>query len=76
MRIICDHCGDPVNGTVKKTAGNLNLHPDCLAQVSGQSTPELKAVTWRSGDSAVSMLLARNGSEPFSRRTLPDSESI
>jgi hypothetical protein len=33
MRIICDHCDDPITGTVRRLAGNLNLHPDCLVQL-------------------------------------------
>lgn len=33
MRIICDHCDDPISGTVKRLAGSLNLHPDCLVQL-------------------------------------------
>jgi len=32
MRIICDHCDQPISGTVKRFPGNFNLHPDCLAQ--------------------------------------------
>ena len=42
MRIICDHCDNPISGTVRRLAGNLNLHPDCLVQLgkdrSDQST--------------------------------------
>jgi len=32
MRIICDHCSRTIGGTVKRLAGNLNLHPHCLAE--------------------------------------------
>ena len=64
MRIICDHCSNPVSGTVKKSPGNLNFHPECLAQLTKESKPELTAVSWRSGDSSVSMLLERKGIEP------------
>ncbi|HKR61337.1 MAG TPA: hypothetical protein VJS64_16575 [Pyrinomonadaceae bacterium] len=49
MRIICDHCGEPVAGTVKRVAGNLNLHPDCLAQLGEETKLELTAVSSRSG---------------------------
>ena len=75
MRVICDHCGDPVAGTVKRAAGNLNLHPECLAQLGGESPSELTAVSWRSGDSSVSMLLQRTGIAPnLPRKALPDSD--
>ena len=68
MRIICDHCGDPVAGTVKRTTGNLNLHPDCLAELGAEAKPELTAVSWRSGESSVSMLLERMLTKPSSSR--------
>ena len=69
MRIICDHCSNPVSGTVKRTPGNLNFHPECLAQLANELKPELTAVSWRSGDSSVSMLLERKGFEPSLSRT-------
>jgi hypothetical protein len=31
MRIVCDHCSLPISGKVKKTSGNINLHPECLS---------------------------------------------
>ncbi len=37
MRIICDHCNRPISGTVKKLAGNFNLHPDCLAYLGKET---------------------------------------
>ena len=64
MRIICDHCSNPVLGTVKSIPGNINLHPECLAQLGKETKPELKAVSWRSGESSVSMLLERKVVEP------------
>ncbi|MBA2702987.1 MAG: hypothetical protein H0U60_03945 [Blastocatellia bacterium] len=42
MRIICDHCDHPISGAVKLLAGNLNLHPDCLAELS----KETNIATW------------------------------
>jgi len=41
MRIICDHCSQPVSGTVERVPGNLNLHPDCLARLRSEATQEL-----------------------------------
>ena len=77
MRIICDHCGYPVTGTVKRTAGNLNLHPDCLAQLGEEAKPELTAVSWRSGESSVSMLLERILTKPSpSRDGLQDPQGM
>lgn len=64
MRIICDHCGHPVSGTVKKVPGNLNLHPECVARLGNEANQELTAVSWLSGESAVTMLLERKGSRP------------
>jgi hypothetical protein len=66
MRIICDHCNHPISGTLKRTAGNLNLHPECLARLANESEHALTAVSWRNGESAVSMLLERKGTEPGS----------
>lgn len=63
MRIICDHCGHPVSGTVKRVPGNLNLHPECFTRLGNESNRELAAVSWRSGESSVSMLVERKGNE-------------
>ena len=63
MRIICDHCGHPVSGTVKKVPGNLNLHPECVDRLGKESKPELTAVSWRSGESSISMLVERKATE-------------
>jgi hypothetical protein len=38
MRIMCDHCSRPISGTVKRIAGNLNFHPDCLAELVEEGT--------------------------------------
>jgi hypothetical protein len=45
MRIICDHCGRPMSGTVERVSGNFNLHPDCLAQLGKEAKHELTAVS-------------------------------
>ena len=64
MRIICDECGYPVSGTVKRTAGNLNLHPECLAQLGNREpNQQLTAVSWLNQGSSVSMLVERRGVE-------------
>jgi hypothetical protein len=44
MRIICDHCGSPISGTVKRVPGNFTLHPDCLAQLGKEPKDESTAV--------------------------------
>lgn len=49
MRIICDHCSRPISGTVKRVAGNFNLHPDCLAQLGKEAKDESTAVLWQAG---------------------------
>ena len=64
MRIICDHCSKPIAGTLKRIPGSLNLHPECLARLGEETKSELTAISWRSGDSSVSMLLERKGIEP------------
>jgi hypothetical protein len=48
MRIICDHCNRPISGTVKRLAGNFNLHPDCLAYLGEQTRRQSTAVSWGS----------------------------
>ena len=40
MRVICDHCSLPIAGTVKRLAGNLNLHPQCLAEPQKEAKRE------------------------------------
>ena len=63
MRIICDHCGYPVSGAVKKAAGNLNLHPECLVQLGREAHQAFARVSWQSGERSMSMLLERKGTE-------------
>jgi hypothetical protein len=38
MRIICGYCERPISGK-KETVGNVNLHPDCLDEVSEVTEP-------------------------------------
>jgi hypothetical protein len=64
MRIICDHCSRPIFGTVKRVAGNFNLHPDCLAQLGKEAKYESTAVSWRSEGSSVSALVDWKGTVP------------
>ncbi len=63
MRIICDHCGNPVSGAVKKAAGNLNLHPECLVQLGREAHQAFARVSWQSGEQSMTMLLERKGTE-------------
>ena len=53
MRIICDHCVRPISGTVKRLAGNFNLHPDCLVELGKDPRPRSKAVTRCSTESSM-----------------------
>jgi hypothetical protein len=62
MRIICDHCGYPVSGAVKKTAGKLNLHPECLVQLGREAHQAFARVSWQSGEQSMSMF-ERKGTE-------------
>ena len=64
MRIICDNCSQPISGTVKRVAGNFNLHPDCLAQPDQEANLELTAVSWRSQESSVGTLVESKGTVP------------
>ena len=63
MRIICDHCGYPVSGAVKKAAGKLNLHPECLVQLGREAHQAFARVSWQSGERSMTMLLERKGTE-------------
>ncbi|HEV7397628.1 MAG TPA: hypothetical protein VGN86_14050 [Pyrinomonadaceae bacterium] len=56
MRIICDHCIRPISGTVKRLAGNFNLHPDCLVQLGKEPRPRANAVFIRSQESPMGSL--------------------
>ena len=62
MRIICDHCDQPISGTVKRFPGNFNLHPDCLAQFGKDVKHGLSAVTWNSQATSIDTLLEWNQS--------------
>ncbi len=53
MRIICDHCIRPISGTVKRLAGNFNLHPDCLVQLGKDPRAGSKSVTRCSTESSI-----------------------
>ena len=53
MRIICDHCSQPISGTVKRLAGNFNLHPDCLAQLGKGPKREAAVDSWQSQESSM-----------------------
>jgi hypothetical protein len=61
MRIICDHCSQPISGTVKRLAGNLNLHPDCLAQLGKGPKRESAADSWQSQESSIDTVLEWRG---------------
>jgi hypothetical protein len=68
MRIICDHCNQPISGTVKRLAGNFNLHPECMAELGKDPKRESTAVSWQSQESSIGTLLEWRGSVPgFSR---------
>jgi hypothetical protein len=56
MRIICDHCSLPISGTVKRLAGNFNLHPDCLAYLGKETRRELTAVSGQSQEPSIGTL--------------------
>jgi len=62
MRIICDHCNRPISGTVKRLAGNFNLHPDCLAYLGKQTRHQPTAVSWRSLETSIGTLEEWKGS--------------
>jgi hypothetical protein len=61
MRIICDHCSLPISGTVKRLAGNFNLHPDCLAQLGKDPKRESTADSSQSQESSIGTLLEWRG---------------
>ncbi len=64
MRIICDHCSRPISGTVKRLAGNFNLHPDCMAQLGTEAKHEATADSWQSQESSIGTLVEWKGSVP------------
>ena len=57
MRIICDHCDRPISGTVKRLAGNFNLHPDCLAQFDKAPKDGSNGAVWASQQSSIGTLV-------------------
>ncbi len=64
MRIICDHCNRSISGTVKRLAGNFNLHPDCLAYLGKETRRQPTAVSGRSQGSSTDLLEEWEGSGP------------
>jgi hypothetical protein len=62
MRIICDHCNQPISGTVKRLAGNFNLHPECLAELGKDPKQKSTAVSWQ--ESSIGTLMEWRGSVP------------
>jgi hypothetical protein len=64
MRIICDHCSRPISGTVKRLAGNFNLHPDCLTYLGKQTRRQSTAVSWRSQEASMGTLVEWQESVP------------
>lgn len=63
MRIICDHCSQPISGTVKRVAGNINLHLAC-AEVSIEAKQESTAVSWRVQESSIRAIIESQGVVP------------
>jgi hypothetical protein len=66
MRIICDHCSLPIAGTVKRLAGNFNLHPECLAQQRKEAKRGSSVASSRSQDSSIGSLVDWKGTVPGS----------
>ncbi len=64
MRIICDHCYSPISGTVKRLAGNFNLHPDCMAYLGKETRRRPAAVSGRTQGSSTDCLEEWEGSGP------------
>ena len=54
MRIICDHCGDPIAGRVQRIPGNLNFHPDCLTEAVEGTNLEANLPSWENQQHSVS----------------------
>jgi hypothetical protein len=62
MRIICDHCSQPISGTVKRVAGNFNFHLVC-AEVGKEAKQESTVPSWRQ-ESSASALIESQGVVP------------
>lgn len=73
MRIICDHCSHPVSGTVKKVAGNLNLHPECLGRLANEANQQATAITGPSQESQTGELPQFEATNPTFRAELGNS---
>ncbi|HKZ81534.1 MAG TPA: hypothetical protein VJ124_24920 [Pyrinomonadaceae bacterium] len=54
MRIICDHCGNPIAGRVQRIPGNLNFHPDCLAEAVEGTRQEANGASWENQQRSAS----------------------
>lgn len=54
MRIICDHCGDPIVGRVLRVPGNLNFHPDCLSEAVEGTRVEANVASWENQQQSAS----------------------
>lgn len=63
MRIICDHCGQPIAGTVKRVAGSFNFHLACLSP-GKEAKQESTVGSWRGHESSVSALIGSKGLIP------------
>ena len=63
MRIICDQCDRPIAGTVERSSGNFNLHPECVTPFTEQTTPANTAshVYWQLYLNAISKVPAKSG---------------
>jgi hypothetical protein len=57
MRIICDHCSRQISGTVKRLAGNFNLHPDCLDRSAKELKHESNTAQWTSQEASFGTLV-------------------
>ncbi len=64
MRIICDHCGQPIAGSVKRVAGNFNFHLVCMAELGKEAKQESTVGSWRGHESSVSALMVSKGLVP------------
>lgn len=54
MRIICDHCGQPISGAVKRMPEHLNFHPECLVETDKGTEHEATPAAWMSQEGSVS----------------------
>jgi hypothetical protein len=60
MRIVCDHCSLPISGTVKKTTGNMNLHPECPTRPSKNEQSDLFDGRFRNGENYTAGNIAQS----------------